>query len=90
MVDAAEAAIAPMRGRSSRAIDLLLDGLTHAWRAATPRRCRLVARALDAFQHEGFRRENIAWCWLACQLAMDLWNDGGLREHRQRAERGRA
>jgi len=34
-----------------------------------------VARALDAFQHEGFRRENINWCWLACQLAMDLWND---------------
>ena len=41
VVEAAEAAIAPVRGRSSRAIDLLLDGLTHAvWRAATPRRCR--------------------------------------------------
>jgi hypothetical protein len=34
-----------------------------------------VAHALDVFQAEGFRRENISWCWLACQLAMDLWND---------------
>ena len=75
VVDAAEAAIAPMRGRSSGAIDLMLDGLTsrmgRGYTAALP----VVARALDAFQHEGFRRENITWCWLACQLAMDLWND---------------
>ena len=74
-VEAAEAAMAPVRGRSSRAIDLLLDGLiarlARGYAAALP----LVARALDAFQHEGFRRENIDWCWLACQLAMDLWND---------------
>ena len=76
VVDAAEAAIAPMRGCSSGAIDLMLDGLTsrmgRGYTAALP----LVARALDAFQHEGFRQENITWCWLACQLAMDLWNDG--------------
>jgi len=75
VVEAAEAAMAPVRGRSSRSIDLLLDGLiarlARGYAAALP----LVARALDAFQHEGFRRENIDWCWLACQLAMDLWND---------------
>ena len=75
VVEAAEAALAPVRGRSSRAMDLLLDGLiarlARGYAAALP----LVARALDAFQHEGFRRENIDWCWLACQLAMDLWND---------------
>jgi DNA-binding CsgD family transcriptional regulator len=75
VVEAAEAAMAPARGRSSRAIDLLLDGLitrqAHGYAAALPS----VTRALDAFQQEGFRRENIAWCWLACQLAMDLWND---------------
>jgi DNA-binding CsgD family transcriptional regulator len=76
VVDAAEAAIAPMRGRSSRTVDLMLEGLT--WRmgrgytAALP----LVARALDSFQHEGFCQENITWCWLACQLAMDVWDDG--------------
>jgi DNA-binding CsgD family transcriptional regulator len=76
VVDAAEAAIAPMRGRSSRAIDLMLEGLTcrigRGYSAALP----LVAHALDAFQEEGFHQENITWCWLACQLAMDLWNDG--------------
>jgi DNA-binding CsgD family transcriptional regulator len=76
VVDAAEAAIAPTRGRSSRAIDLMLEGLTcrmgHGYAAALP----LVARALDAFQEEGFRQENITWCWLACQLATDLWADG--------------
>ena len=75
MLEAAESALAPVRGRSSRAIDLLLDALitrqAHGYAAAMPS----VARALDAFQREGFRRENIAWCWLACQLAMDLWND---------------
>jgi len=70
VVEAAEAAMAPVRGRSSRATDLLLDGLiarlARGYAAALP----LVARALDAFEHEGFRRENIDWCWLACQLAM--------------------
>ena len=75
VVDAAEAAIAPIRGRSSRAIDLMLDGLTtrmgRGYTAALP----VVARALDAFQQEGPCQENIVWCWLACQLAMDLWND---------------
>jgi DNA-binding NarL/FixJ family response regulator len=75
VVDAAEAAIAPTQGRSSRAIDLMLEGLTcrmgRGYTAGLP----LVARALDAFQREGFRHENITWCWLACQLAMDLWDD---------------
>jgi DNA-binding CsgD family transcriptional regulator/tetratricopeptide (TPR) repeat protein len=76
VVDAAEAAIAPIRGRSSCAIDLMLEALTsrmgRGYAAALP----LVGRALDAFQHEGLRQENITWCWLACQLATDLWNDG--------------
>lgn len=78
VVAAAEAGLpqlAPPREASERAIDLMLDGLTtrmgHGYRAALPR----VARALEAFQREGFRQENITWCWLACQLAMDLWND---------------
>ena len=75
VVDAAEAAIAPMRGRASRAIDLLLDGLTTRMGRGYTEALPVVARALDAFQQEGFRQENIAWCWLACQLAMDLWND---------------
>ena len=75
VVDAAEAAIAPMRGRASRAIDLLLDGLTTRMGRGYAEALPAVARALDAFQKEGFRQENMLWCWLACQLAMDLWND---------------
>jgi DNA-binding CsgD family transcriptional regulator len=75
VLEAAEAAMAPIGGLSSRAIDMLLDALitrqAHGYAAALPS----VAGALDTFQQEGFRRENIAWCWLACQLAMDLWND---------------
>ena len=75
VVDAAEAAIAPMRGRASRAVDLLLDGLTTRMGRGRTEALPLVARALEAFQREGFRQENMLWCWLACQLAMDLWND---------------
>jgi DNA-binding CsgD family transcriptional regulator len=76
VLEAAESAVAPTRGTSTRAIDLLLDGLTiRLGQGYTPALASL-GRALDAFQEEGFRRENIAWCWLACQLAMDLWNDG--------------
>ncbi|GAA5142182.1 LuxR family transcriptional regulator [Pseudonocardia adelaidensis] len=75
VVEAAEAATAATRGCSTRAIDLLLDGLTMRLAQGYATALPLLARALDAFQAEGFRRENIAWCWLACQLAMDLWND---------------
>ena len=74
IVEAARAA-ASTTDASSRAIDLLLDGLTtrmtHGYVPALPS----ISRALEAFLHEGFRRENLTWCWLACQLAMDLWRD---------------
>jgi DNA-binding CsgD family transcriptional regulator len=76
VVDAAEAAIAPMRGHASRAVDLLLDGLTTRMQRGYTEALPRVARALEAFQREGFPQENMLWCWLACQLAMDLWNDG--------------
>ena len=75
VLEAAEAAVAPARGTSSRAIDLLLDGLTTRLGQGYAPALPSLGRALEAFQEEGFRRENIAWCWLACQLAMDLWND---------------
>jgi DNA-binding NarL/FixJ family response regulator len=72
VVEAAEAATTP---EPTRAIDLLLDGvlarLTRGYEPALP----AVARALAAFRAEGFRRENLAWCWLSCQLAMDFWHD---------------
>jgi DNA-binding CsgD family transcriptional regulator len=76
VVDAADAAIAPMRGRSSRTVDLMLEAVTcrmgRGYAAALP----LVAQALDAFQREGLCQENVTWSWLACQLAMDVWDDG--------------
>jgi DNA-binding CsgD family transcriptional regulator len=80
VVEAAEAATLPARQERLRAIDLLLDGvvarLSRGYEHALP----AVARALAAFRAEGFSRENIAWCWLACQLAMDLWDDGACEE----------
>ena len=49
----------------------MLARLTAGYEPALP----AVANALAAFRAEGFRRENLAWCWLACQLAMDVWDD---------------
>jgi DNA-binding NarL/FixJ family response regulator len=45
--------------------------LTRGYEPALP----AVARALAAFRAEGFRGEYLAWCWLACWLALDLWED---------------
>jgi DNA-binding NarL/FixJ family response regulator len=75
VVEAAQAPTLSAGAEPARAIDLLLEGVvaryTRGYEAALP----TVARALAAFRAEGFSRENIAWCWLACQLAMDLWDD---------------
>ncbi|MGW0997292.1 AAA family ATPase [Streptomyces sp. NPDC002523] len=74
VVEAAEA-MALGHGAPARAVDLLLAGvvarLTRGYEPALP----MVAQALTAFRGEEFSRENLAWCWLACQLAMDLWDD---------------
>ena len=76
LVEAAQAAgAAPAPAQPARAIDLLLDGLavrfTHGYAAAAP----MLTRALAAFRHEGLRGNDIGWCWLACHVAMDLWDD---------------
>jgi DNA-binding CsgD family transcriptional regulator len=80
VVEAAQAAALSTEGEPSRAIDLLLDAvlsrLTMGYEPALP----AVARALGAFRAEGFSRENIAWCGLACQLALELWDDAGCEE----------
>ena len=52
-------------------MEAVVARLTRGYEPALP----AVARALAAFRAEGFRRENLAWCWLACQLALDLWED---------------
>jgi DNA-binding CsgD family transcriptional regulator len=76
VVEAAAAATLASGREAGRAIDLLLDAtvarLTRGYEPALPQ----LARALSAFRTEGFRRENLAWCWLACHLALDLWEDG--------------
>ena len=76
VVEAAEAAMRTAGPEPGRAIDLLLDAvvarLARGYEPALP----AVARALAAFRAEGLSRENLAWCWLACQLAMDMWDDG--------------
>jgi DNA-binding CsgD family transcriptional regulator len=73
VVEAAEAAMLPAGGEPARAIDLLLEAvvvrLTRGYEPAP------MARAVAALRAEGFRRENLAWCWLACQLARELWED---------------
>jgi DNA-binding CsgD family transcriptional regulator len=74
VAEAAQAArAAPAPRRPPRAIDLLLDGLvvrfTEGYAAAAPR----LERALDAFRHAGLN--DVGWCWLACHVAMDLWDD---------------
>jgi DNA-binding CsgD family transcriptional regulator len=75
LVEGAQAAHAAPERLPPRAIDLLLDGLvarfTQGYAAALP----VLRSALDAFREESFEGENIAWCWLACQVAMDLWDD---------------
>ncbi len=73
VVEAAEAATLPAGREPARGIDLLLEAvvvrLTRGHEPAP------VARAIAALRAEGFRRENLAWCWLACQLALELWED---------------
>jgi DNA-binding CsgD family transcriptional regulator len=80
VVEAAQAATLPPGQGPARALDLLLDGvlarLTRGYEPALP----AVSRALAAFRAEGFSRENLAWCWLACQLAMDFWKDDACEE----------
>jgi DNA-binding CsgD family transcriptional regulator len=75
VVEAAEAATLHSGREPARAIDLLLEAvvarLTRGYEPALP----AVTRALAAFRAEGFRREHLAWCWLACWLALDLWED---------------
>jgi DNA-binding CsgD family transcriptional regulator len=75
VVEAAAAATLPSGHEPARAIDLMLEGvvarLTQGYEPALP----AVARALAAFRAGGFRRENLDWCWLACWLALDLWED---------------
>ncbi|TYK52432.1 helix-turn-helix transcriptional regulator [Actinomadura decatromicini] len=87
VLTAAKAALAPLGGHPVRAVDQFLEVLVTRRTQPHGQVLPAVARALETFQREGLRRDNIAWCWLACQLAMDVWDDaacaamaGGLAE----------
>lgn len=75
VIEAAQAATRDLSYEPTRAIDLLLESmvvrLTRGYEPSLP----LIARALAAFRAEGFRRENLAWSFLACQLAWDSWDE---------------
>jgi DNA-binding CsgD family transcriptional regulator len=74
VVAAAQAATLLPGREPARAIDLLLDGVvarvTRGYEPALP----TVARALAAFRAEDFQAEHLSWCWLACWLALDVWD----------------
>jgi DNA-binding CsgD family transcriptional regulator len=76
LMDAARAArAAPAPLQPARTIDLLLDGLvmrfTEGYATARP----MLERALEAFRNEDLQDDYIGWCWLACHVAMELWDD---------------
>ncbi|MFC6083997.1 AAA family ATPase [Sphaerisporangium aureirubrum] len=84
---AAKAALAPVGDEPVRAVDQFLQVLVIRRTQGHSQVLPAVRRAIATFQREGLRRDNIAWCWLACQLAMDVWDDeacaamaGGLAE----------
>jgi DNA-binding CsgD family transcriptional regulator len=73
VVDAAEAAMLPAGHEPVRAIDLLLEAVvTRLTRGYEP---APMARAVATLRAEGLRRENLVWCLLACELALELWED---------------
>jgi DNA-binding CsgD family transcriptional regulator len=75
--ETAEAALAaPAAPQPPRAIDLLLDGLarrfTDGYAAGVPS----LRTALGAFRHvDALTAGDVRWLWLACRLAVDLWDE---------------
>ena len=67
---------APPAPEPPRAADLLLDGLavliTEGHAAGTP----MLKRAVSAFRGDDISRdEGLRWLWVACHIAIDLWDD---------------
>ena len=72
---ARSARAAPRHLRAPRAPDLLLDGLvinyTEGYAAAAP----LLRRALDTFGSDMSPAEELRSLWMACVVALHLWDD---------------
>ncbi len=67
---------APPAPEPQRAADLLLDGvavlITEGYAAGTP----VLKRAVSAFRGDDVSRdEGLRWLWVACHIAIDLWDD---------------
>jgi DNA-binding CsgD family transcriptional regulator len=75
--EAAEAARAAPPGTDPpRAIDLLLDGLATRFTDGYAAGVAPLKRALHALcRADGRSEDTMRWLWLACQIAMDLWDD---------------
>jgi DNA-binding NarL/FixJ family response regulator len=81
VVEAAAASVLSLNGEVARAVDLLLAGavarVTEGYEPAVP----IVSRGLTTFRAEGFGQDLASdrvlgpRSWLACQLAMDLWDE---------------
>jgi DNA-binding CsgD family transcriptional regulator len=70
---AAEAAPRPLR--APRAPDLLLDGLVTNFNEGYAAAIPILRRALTAFGIEMSADEELRWLWLACVVAIHLWDD---------------
>lgn len=58
-----------------RTVDMLLDALVVRFTEGYCFARAALERALAAFLEEDLRSGYLVWCWLACQIAMDLWDD---------------
>jgi DNA-binding CsgD family transcriptional regulator len=73
VAEAAQAA--PLAPQPPRAIDLLLDGLATSFTKGYPAGVPPLRKALEAFGHvDGSTAGDVRWLWLACRLALDLWD----------------
>jgi DNA-binding CsgD family transcriptional regulator len=77
VIEAATATRAgPKAPAHPRAWDLLLDGLALLITDGYPGGAPILKRALGMFRSDSFSTdEGLRWLWLACQTAMDLWDD---------------
>jgi DNA-binding CsgD family transcriptional regulator len=65
---------APRPSHPPRAPDLLLDGLAANFSEGYSAGLPILRRALDAFDRETSAEEDLRWLWLACIVAVLLWD----------------
>jgi DNA-binding CsgD family transcriptional regulator len=77
VLEAARAArAAPAAPQPPAAADLLLDGAAAVITDGYPAGAPTVQRALAAFRDERIsEEEELRWLWLACRVAVNLWDD---------------